>query len=62
VEILINADEPVDRAVKRFTRMCERAGILADVRERRHYLKPSEARKRKVTSANRKRRATRART
>jgi small subunit ribosomal protein S21 len=62
VEIIINADEPVDRALKRFKRLCERAGILAEVRDRRHYLKPSEERKRKLTSANRKRRATRART
>ena len=61
MEIIVNADEPVDRALKRFKRMCERAGILAEVRDRRHYLKPSEERKRKLTSANRKRRATRAR-
>jgi small subunit ribosomal protein S21 len=61
VGIIVNADEPVDRALKRFKRMCERAGILAEVRDRRHYLKPSEERKRKLTSANRKRRATRAR-
>jgi small subunit ribosomal protein S21 len=61
VEIIVNADEPVDRALKRFKRRCERAGILAEVRDRRHYLKPSEERKRNLTSANRKRRATRAR-
>jgi small subunit ribosomal protein S21 len=61
VEIIVNADEPVDRALKRFKRLCDRAGILAEVRDRRHYLKPSEERKRKLTSANRKRRAPRAR-
>jgi small subunit ribosomal protein S21 len=58
VEIIISAEESVDRALKRFKRMCERSGILAEVRSRRHYEKPSERRKRKLTAAVRKRRRT----
>jgi small subunit ribosomal protein S21 len=59
VEIIVSTDESVDRALKRFKRLCERSGILADVRNRRHYEKPSERRKRKLATAIRKRRRTR---
>jgi small subunit ribosomal protein S21 len=59
VEIIISAEESVDRALKRFKRMCERSGILAEARNRRHYEKPSERRKRKLTAAVRKRAARR---
>jgi small subunit ribosomal protein S21 len=62
VEIIVNADEPVERALKRFKRLCQQSGVLAEVRERRHYLKPSEARKQRIASANRQRRASRVRT
>jgi small subunit ribosomal protein S21 len=58
VEIIVSPEESVERALKRFKRLCERSGILADVRNRRHYEKPSERRKRKLTAAVRKRRVS----
>ena len=58
-EIIIHDDETVDRALRRFKRLCERAGILADLRKRRHYEKPSERRKRKASVASRKTRRLR---
>lgn len=53
-EIVILDDENFDRALKRFKKKCERAGILADLRRHRHYEKPSERRKRKESMASRK--------
>ena len=58
-EIIIHDDETVDRALRRFKRLCERSGILADLRKRRHYEKPSERRKRKASVASRKTRRLR---
>jgi small subunit ribosomal protein S21 len=52
-EIVITDDENVERALRRFRKQCERAGILADLRRRRHYEKPSERRKRRLSSAQR---------
>jgi small subunit ribosomal protein S21 len=57
VEIIESPEESVERALKRFKRLCERSGILADVRTRRHYEQPSERRKRRLTAAMRKRHA-----
>ena len=53
-EIVIHDDESFERALKRFKKKCERAGILSDLRKHRHYEKPSERRKRKESAAVRK--------
>ena len=60
MEIVINDDENVERALRRFKRMVLKAGILADVRKHQRYEKPSERRKRKLTQAVRKTRRARA--
>jgi len=53
-EIVIHDDENFERALKRFKKKCEKAGILSDLRKYRHYEKPSEKRKRKMSDAARK--------
>jgi len=58
-EIVIHEDENFERALKRFKKKCEKAGILSDLREYRHYEKPSERRKRKLLAARRKNRSSR---
>jgi small subunit ribosomal protein S21 len=42
---------PVDVAIRRFKRSCEKAGVLADVRKREFYEKPTQERKRKKAAA-----------
>ena len=44
-------NEPVDIAIRRFKRACEKAGILADVRKHEFYEKPTQERKRKKAAA-----------
>ena len=58
-EVIIHDDESFERALKRFKKKCEKAGILADLRKHRHYEKPSERRKRKENAARRKNRRPR---
>jgi small subunit ribosomal protein S21 len=53
--ITVREDEPFEKALRRFTKSCERAGILSDIKKFRHYEKPSEERKRKMNAARRKR-------
>jgi len=53
-EVIIHDDENFERALKRFKKKCEKAGILSDLRKHRHYEKPSEKKKRKQNSAQRK--------
>lgn len=58
-EVIIHDDENFERALKRFKKKCEKAGILSDLRKHRHYEKPSERRKRKLNAAIRKNRRSR---
>jgi small subunit ribosomal protein S21 len=53
--IRVREDENFERAVRRFSKTCERVGILSDMKKFRHYEKPSEERKRKLNAAKRKR-------
>jgi small subunit ribosomal protein S21 len=53
--VIIREGEAFEKALKRFSKSCERAGILSDVKKYRHYEKPSEERKRKMNAAKRKR-------
>jgi small subunit ribosomal protein S21 len=53
-EIRVKENESLDSALKRFKRQCAKAGVLAEVRKREHYEKPSVRRKKK-SEASRKR-------
>lgn len=50
--------EPIALALRRFKRLMERSGVVRELRERRHYEKPCEARRRaKLRKQNAARRA-----
>ena len=49
--IKVRENEPFDVALRRFKRSCEKAGVLADVRKRDFYEKPTQERKRKAAAA-----------
>ena len=49
--VKIKENEPFDVALRRFKRNCEKAGVLAEVRSREAYEKPTTERKRKAAAA-----------
>lgn len=49
--VKLKENEPFDVALRRFKRSCEKAGVLADVRRREFYEKPTSVRKRKAAAA-----------
>lgn len=53
-EVKVNANESLDNAIKRFKRQCAKSGVLAEVKKREHYLKPSVKRKKKSEAARKK--------
>ena len=53
-EIRVGENESIENALKRFKRKCQRAGVIAEVRKREHYEKPSVRRKKKSQAARRK--------
>ncbi|HDK38381.1 MAG TPA: 30S ribosomal protein S21 [Thiolapillus brandeum] len=49
--VRVKDNEPFEVAMRRFKRSCEKAGILAEVRRREFYEKPTWERKRKAAAA-----------
>ncbi|MCP3673087.1 MAG: 30S ribosomal protein S21 [Gammaproteobacteria bacterium] len=49
--VRVKENEPFDIALRRFKRSCEKAGVLAEVRRREFYEKPTSIRKRKKAAA-----------
>lgn len=53
-EIRVKENESLENALKRFKRQCAKAGVLAEVRKREHYEKPSVKKKRKSEAARKR--------
>jgi small subunit ribosomal protein S21 len=49
--VRVKDNEPFEVALRRFKRSCEKAGVLAEVRRREFYEKPTWERKRKAAAA-----------
>lgn len=57
--VRVRDDESFEKALRRFNKFCEKAGIMSDFKKHQHFEKPSEAKKRKLAAARRKSRRTR---
>jgi len=53
-EVKIGKTETLESALRRFKRQCQRSGVLAEVRKREHYEKPSVKRKKKAEAARKR--------
>ena len=49
--VKIKETESFEGALRRFKKMCEKSGLLSEVRKRDHYEKPSTRKKRKAVAA-----------
>ena len=54
LKIRVGENESLESALKRFKRKCARSGVLAEVRKREHYEKPSVKRKKKAEAARKR--------
>jgi small subunit ribosomal protein S21 len=53
-QVIVRENESLESALKRFKRSCARDGVMAEVRKREHYEKPSVKRKKKSEAARKK--------
>ncbi|MCD7712136.1 MAG: 30S ribosomal protein S21 [Firmicutes bacterium] len=53
-EIRVKENESLDSALRRFKRQCARSGVLAELRKREYYEKPSVKRKKKSEAARKR--------
>lgn len=54
IEVTLDENDRLDRALKAFRRKVERSGVLKDLRNRRRFVKPSTAKRRKAQAAARR--------
>jgi small subunit ribosomal protein S21 len=54
MEITVGDNETLEDALKRFRRSCQKNGVLAEMKKREYYEKPSERRKKKLEARTRK--------
>jgi small subunit ribosomal protein S21 len=59
IEVTLEESDRLDWALKTFKKKVLKAGILKDLRRKRHYVKPSEARQLKMAAARRRGRPSR---
>jgi small subunit ribosomal protein S21 len=54
VGIVVNENEPIDRALKRFKKKYERSGVLKEFKKRTFFTKPSVTKRMKKVKAIRR--------
>ena len=54
VEVTIREGEPLERALRRFKKKWERAGVLRELRSRSFYIKPSDEKREARKKATRR--------
>ena len=54
IEVKLDEGDKIDWALKAFKKKVMKSGILKEMRRRRHYVKPSEARALKAAAATRR--------
>jgi small subunit ribosomal protein S21 len=57
IEVTLEEGDHIEWALKAFKKKVVRSGLLKDLRRRRHYVKPSEARQLKSKAAERRERS-----
>ena len=53
-EVRVKENESLDNALRRFKKQCARSGVLAELRKRECYEKPSVKRKKKSEAARKR--------
>jgi small subunit ribosomal protein S21 len=54
VGVIVNENEPIDRAIKRFKKKYERSGVLKEFKKRTFFTKPSVKKRMKLIKAVRR--------
>ncbi len=52
--VVVKEDESFEKALKRFKKLCEKEGIITEMKRREFYEKPSVKRKRKQRAARKR--------
>ena len=54
VQVTVHKDEPLERALRRFKKKFEKAGIMKDINKNSYYIKPSQDKRIRKAKAERR--------
>lgn len=54
MQVVVQDEESLESALKRFRRVCNKSGIMKEIRRRQTYIKPSEEKRLAYMKARRK--------
>lgn len=54
IGVIVKPNDSFEKVLKKFSKTCEKSGILSELRKNQYYEKPSEKRKRELSQAKRK--------
>lgn len=54
IQVIVNEGEPLEKALRRFKKKFEKAGVLKDLRKNEAYVKPSVQRRMRSSKAARR--------
>jgi len=54
IKVIVGENESIDRAIIRFKKKCQQAGVLRDYRKNSYFLKPSQKKRLKHEKAIRR--------
>jgi small subunit ribosomal protein S21 len=52
--IIVRDGEPFESVLRRFKKLCERTGVLSEVKKREYFEKPSVKKKKKILAAKKR--------
>jgi small subunit ribosomal protein S21 len=52
--VVVRDGESFESALRRFKKLCEKTGILSEIKKREHFEKPSVKRKKKMLAAKKR--------
>jgi small subunit ribosomal protein S21 len=52
--VVVRDGESFESALRRFKKLCEKTGILSEIKKREHFEKPSIKRKKKILAAKKR--------
>ena len=55
IRLELKPNEPIDKALRRFKKICDREGLTRDMRKHSYYEKPSERKKRRERERHKER-------
>jgi len=54
IKIVVEKSDPIDKVLRRFKKMCEKEGLIKEIKKKQYYEKPCQKRRREYLKRKRR--------